>query len=75
MDKNITDILGATISVIMGLCFAIFHKQLAHKTAEFYYKFLHIHFSEKGYQIGFLAIGIIFVIIGCLSLFHIIRFR
>jgi len=69
------DILGGIISVIIGLCFVAFYKQLGHKTAEFYYRLFHIQFSEKGYQIGFLVIGIIFGIIGLLSVLHIIRFR
>jgi len=64
--------IGGVIFVVLGLILAIYHIQLGHRTAEFYYKLLRIHFSEKGYQISFLLSGIIFIIFGLLLMLHII---
>lgn len=75
MNKTTLDTIGGIIIMIMGLAFAIFHKQIAHRTAAFYYKLLHVHFSEKGYQIGFLVVGIVFAVFGLLSIFQIIKIR
>ncbi len=69
------DTIGGIIFIAMGLLFAIYHKQLGHKTSAFYYRLLHINFSEKGYKIAFLMCGIAFVIFGLLSIFHIIKFK
>jgi len=65
--------IGGVIFVVLGLIFSIYHIQLGHRTAKFYYKLLGIHFSEKGYQIGFLLCGIIFIIFGLLSMLRIIN--
>ncbi len=73
MTKSVIDTIGGSIAIIMGLLFTIFYKQLAHKTADFYYKLLHIQFGEKGYKIGVLVIGISFIIFGLLTVLHIIR--
>jgi len=75
MDKNTIGMLGGIISLIAGLVFVILHKQLGQKTADFYYRLLHINFSERGYQVGFLLVGIAFVVFGLLSVFQLIRFR
>lgn len=65
--------IGGVIFVVLGLIFVIYHIQLGHRTAKFYYKLLRIHFSEKGYQIFFLLGGIIFIIFGLLFMLHIIN--
>lgn len=75
MNKTSIDIIGGVIAVIIGLVFAIFHRQLAHKTADFYYRFLHVQFGEKGYKIGFLLFGIVFIIFGFLAIFQVVRFK
>jgi len=67
--------IGGSIFICLGLIFAIFSIQIGHRTSIFYYKLLHVHFSEKGYQITFLLIGIIFVFLGLLSVFQIIKFK
>ena len=67
--------IGSIIFIVIGLVFAIFHKQLGHKTSDFYFKLLHINFSEKGYQIVFLVCGIVFITFGILTIFHIIRLK
>ncbi|RLG24214.1 hypothetical protein DRN85_08030 [Methanosarcinales archaeon] len=75
MDGILFDRLVGGFLTIMGLLFWIFHKRLANKTADFYYKLLHIQFSETGYKIGFLVGGISFFIFGLLAVFGIIRFK
>lgn len=69
------DTVGGLILIILGLYFAIFHKKVAHRTAEFYYKLFHIHFSEKLYQVVFLIVGIAFAVFGLLSILRIITFK
>lgn len=67
--------IGVTIIVMAGVLFVIFHKAFGRRTAEFYYKLSHVHFSEKGYQIGFLLIGLVFIVFGLLSLLQVIKFK
>lgn len=69
------DIIGGILGIIMGLLFTIFYRQLAHKTADFYYKLLHVQFGEKGYKIGFLVSGIAFIIFGALAIFQVIKLK
>lgn len=69
------NLLGAIFFVILGLFFSLFHKMIGRLTTEFQYKLLHIHFSEKGYQISFIVIGIVFVVFGILSLLGVIKSR
>ena len=67
--------IGGIILLSFGLLFAIFHREIAHRTAGFYYKLLHVHFSEKGYQIVFLLVGVGFAIFGLLTVFKVIKFK
>lgn len=67
--------IGGIVFLCIGLLFAIFHREIAHRTAEFYYTLLHIHFTEKGYQIVFLLVGAGFALFGLLTVFRIIRFK
>jgi len=75
MSKVPIDVIGGLISIIIGLLFTIFHKQLAHKTANFYFRLMHFQFGEKGYKIGFLLSGLAFILFGFLTVLQIIRFR
>lgn len=61
------------ISIIFGLLAIIVSGRLAKKTSDFYYNLLHRRFSVKGYQIGFFISGVIFIILGILSLLGIIK--
>jgi len=70
-----TNAVGSIVLISLGSIFLIFSKQIARKTSNFYYKLLRINFSEKGYQIVFLLVGIIFVIIGLLYILQIIKFK
>ncbi|MFH1094321.1 MAG: hypothetical protein V1739_09270 [Candidatus Omnitrophota bacterium] len=74
MDRQTIDIIGNIFLVILGFGAAIFHKYIAKITVEQHYKLLHIRFSEKGYEITFLLAGIMFITIGVLSIFGIIKF-
>lgn len=60
---------------LFGLLAIIFRSQMARSTVEWNYKVLGIRFSERGYEISALVGGIIFVIIGILTLFQVIKFR
>ena len=83
MNKYLIDTLGGSIFIIMGLCFAIYHKFLGTRTAYYQQKFWDLFhfrasFSEgtiNAIQIMFLIIGIFFIIFGLVLLFHIIRLR
>ncbi len=61
--------------LVLGIWLTFFHKRLGHKAAEFYFKFLHIRFNERGYQIGFFIGGLFFIVIGILSLLGVVHFR
>lgn len=65
--------LGGIIFIILGGMLAIFHRQIASRTSVFYYRLLHVHFSEKGYQIAFVIAGMVFIIFGILSICGIIK--
>jgi hypothetical protein len=58
-----------------GLYFAIFHRNIAHRTAEFNYKFWHIRYSEKVYRILFLLGGLCVITFGLLIVFQVIKMR
>jgi len=73
MNKITGDMIGGVIFVVFGLVFAIYHVQIAHRTAEFYYKLLRLHVSEKGYRIVFLLGGIAFIVFGLLLVLQIIN--
>jgi hypothetical protein len=75
MNKDLIGILGGSVLIIVGLVLAVFHKKIAYKTSDFYFRLLHIKFPERGYEIGFLVVGILFIILGILSAFKIIRFK
>ncbi len=67
------DKIGGIIFIILGVIFAIFYRQVAKNTVAFYYRLLHVYFSEKGYQIGFIITGIVFIIFGILFVFGVIK--
>jgi hypothetical protein len=67
MDNNNIDMIINVIIVIIGFLFVFLYKQIGFKTADFYFKYLHLKFNVKWYQIGFLIIGIAFIIFGFLS--------
>jgi len=69
--KGPTEIIGGIIFVVLGLYSSIYHKQLGQRTAELW----NMRFGVKGYQIGFLIIGMAFIIFGLLSTVGVIRTR
>lgn len=73
MHKFFIDIIGAIFFISFGLFLSIFHKTIGRLTAKQQYKILHIRFNSKGYQISFIFVGIIFIVLGVLSLFQIIK--
>ena len=64
-----------TISIVFGLAMIIFRKWAAHSSVEWNYKLLGIRFDDQGYEIIFFIVGLIFVALGLLELFQIIRFK
>jgi hypothetical protein len=67
--------MPGTILIVLGVTMVIFRNWAAHSAAEWNYKLLGIRFSEQGYQISFFTVGLIFVVLGLLVLFQIIRFK
>jgi len=67
-----SNLIGGMVFMILGLFLAIFSNQIALMTASFYRKLFTVHFNEKGYRIGFLIVGILFLVFGILSILHII---
>ena len=68
------DFIGNVFFIIFGLALAILHKVLAEFAIARWRKYLRIPPPrESGYQIIFLAIGIIFVICGTLGLLRIFK--
>lgn len=66
------NINGAILCIIVGLIFILGSKQLGKLISDFYFMPLKIRFSEKGYQLGSLLVGICFIILGILVLLEII---
>jgi hypothetical protein len=67
--------IGDVISVLLGLCFVTFCRPLAERAAKYQQNFWGANFGVgtiKGIQIGFLLVGIFFIIFGLLSIFHIV---
>ncbi len=62
------DILGDLFFIIIGSIFALKYKWLARISVNFYDKLLGHRFSETRFRIGFLLVGIFFVISGVLSI-------
>ena len=63
------------VFIIMGLFFAIFYKMLANKSVEFYKKFFNSKFSIIVFRIGFLLVGIAFIIFSFLAILNIIKLK
>ncbi len=68
------ELVGSTLFVCLGLYSAIFHNTLGRKATDFQSKIFQIHtndFMTRGTQIGYLIVGIFFVIFGVWMLFRI----
>jgi len=76
-------IIGGLFFVLLGLWFVIYHKYLGNKTAYWQQRFWDLFhfrtsFSEgtiNAIQIMLLIIGVVFLVLGTLSLFNVIRFE
>jgi hypothetical protein len=83
MSGSIINTLGGIFFTVLGLGFAIFYKFVGSKAAYSQQKFwslfhFRIEFTEtdiKRFQIGFLIIGLAFIVFGLLTIFQAIRFR
>jgi len=64
MRKEVIDSIGGVLFIIFGLYSSIRYKSLAQKTCDFWFKDWNMPFGVKGYQIGFLLVGIFFAISG-----------
>jgi len=67
------DIVASVVFLTLGLYMAIRPKAAAHMTVRFYERIHVFHPPEQTYRIGFLIVGIAFIIIGSLSLIQIIK--
>ncbi len=72
MEKSVIDIIFRIIIIVMGLLFAVYHRQIGQWASDFYYKLLHIRFNVKGYQITFLIVGIAFMTFGIIDLLKLV---
>jgi hypothetical protein len=75
MEGDILKNIGNVVLLVFGICLVIFSKRIASYTSEYWYKVTKNRYSEKGYQIGFLFVGIIFTILSILAIFQIIEFN
>ncbi len=74
INASVLNLLGEIFGIVIGVCSIVFHKRLGRWVAEFQRKVFHIHVSEvgvRGAQIGYLIIGIIFVLFGIVTLINI----
>ncbi len=70
------NLFGNIFFIILGLCSAIFHKQLALLTAKWQDKLFHIKYDQltiKWVGISFLVMGIIFIGLGILGFLGILK--
>jgi hypothetical protein len=72
MNESFIDTIGGVFFLLVGLYSSIFYKRIGRLAVGFQYKIIHRHFNETGFQICFLLGGIIFVILGILTLLRII---
>lgn len=73
MSKDIIDVCGGIVFIIMGLLFAVFSGKLADRTSGFYFRMFHLSFSQAGYRIVFIVIGTCFLLFGSFQVFNVIR--
>lgn len=67
--KNLNMLIGGAFSVVLGLCFVIWHKSFGSGAVRFQHKLLNIQFDERIFQITYLIVGIAFIVIGVGVLF------
>ena len=73
MDNSIINLFVHIFLIALGLFSIIYHKRWGIEAAKFQLKYFHLHYKERGYQIGYLFIGIFFVVFGLLVLLGIIK--
>ncbi len=61
------------VSIIMGICFIVRHKQLALQAKKFQLKWFNIHTNEKWDSAGYLVVGLFFVIFGLIQLLNVLK--
>lgn len=66
--------IGSIFLIGMGLIFSVFYKKIGVSAARFQSKFFRINFDARYYKYPYLIIGIIFVIVGILSLVGVLHF-
>lgn len=73
MNELSFDIIGSIFFMVFGLLLSLFHKRIGVLAAEYQYKLFRIHFNPVGYQVSFLLAGVIFVALGILDFFQVIK--
>lgn len=68
MDKKMFDIIGASISIMVGVGLLIFREFLTRFAIQAWLKRFNIRINESPYKIFILVIGILFVISGIITL-------
>ncbi len=64
MDSQSINFFVNIAIILMGLLLAVFYKKLGSNTADLYYTLFCIRFSKKAAQLGFLVVGLAFVMYG-----------
>ncbi len=62
--RNLNMLIGGVFSLVLGLCFVIWHKSFGSGAVRFQHKLLNIQFDERVFQITYLIVGIAFIVIG-----------
>ena len=57
-------LVGGVLSVVLGLCFVVWHKRFGSGAVRFQHKLLNIQFDERVFQITYVIVGIAFIAIG-----------
>lgn len=68
MDKKTLDIIGATISIVIGSGLLIFREFLTRFAVQAWLKQFNVKINEMPYRIFILLIGALFVISGIITL-------
>jgi len=70
MEKTTFKVIAGIIYIVIGLLFSIYYRQIGQWVSDFYYKWHHIKFSVRVFQVAFLILGMFFILLGLLIAFN-----
>jgi hypothetical protein len=74
MKKSIVDILINIFIIVIGVVFIVTRSGSA-KSAINWNKIVGYRYNERGFEIAYLVVGVIFIVVGVLSLIGIIKVK